>query len=163
MQLFNPIQPLKDAFISRLANEYEAHIFYRNLANWCNNKGYKNAQAYFEAEAASELTHAEKLQAFLNNWGVVYSLPSVSVTDTFDSLPDGIKKAYDIEAALYQAYTSNVNEAENVDRSAYILLLDMVQVQYEAVAEYRTFIDQLETINELDPFQVFMWEKEVFE
>ena len=47
-----------ELLMERLGDEYTAHYFYRNAANWCLDKGYMNAGAFFTAEAASELTHA---------------------------------------------------------------------------------------------------------
>ena len=58
-----PIAPRKlsddivGIFDARLGDEYTAHFFYRNAANWCKNMNYKKAAAYFEAEANSELEH----------------------------------------------------------------------------------------------------------
>jgi ferritin len=163
MELFNPIpQEVTNKLLDRLANEYEAHYFYRNAANWCDNIGYTNAAAFFKNEASDELTHANKLQKFLNDWGIYYTIPSVSVSPTFRNLPDVIDKAYGIEVALYQAYNLNAEEVEEVDKSVYSLLLEMVDIQYNSVAEYRTFIDKLRLINDADKFQVMWFENEIF-
>ena len=52
----------------RLFDEYTAHFFYRNAANFCKGVGYNNAAAFFVQEAANELTHAELLQNYMVDW-----------------------------------------------------------------------------------------------
>ena len=163
MELFNPISDIAPYIIERLANEYEAHYLYANAANWCDNTGYTLAADFFKKEAADELVHAGKLQKFLNNWGVFFTIPSVTVEPKFTSLPDIIKKGYAIEVELYKSYNSDVEQIEKMDKSTYSLLLEMVNIQYDSVAEYRTLIDKLNLIDDTDKFQVFMYEKEVFE
>ena len=51
--------------MERLKDEYTAHYFYRNASNWCKDKAYNKAAAFFAEEAANELTHAEMLQKYL--------------------------------------------------------------------------------------------------
>ena len=38
----------------RIGDEYKAHYFYKNAANWCREKAYFKAATFFEAEAANE-------------------------------------------------------------------------------------------------------------
>jgi len=163
MELYSPIsEKIKGIILERLANEYEAHFFYRNASNWCENIGYTKAAKFYEKEAQDELEHANMLQVFLNDWGVTYTIPSVSVTPKFNGLPDTIYKSYGIEVALYENYDSNAKEFMGIDSSTYKQLMKMVNIQYKSVAEYRTLVDKLALIVEDDKFQVFMFEKEVF-
>ena len=162
MELYNPIsEEIKSMLLDRLTNEYEAHFFYTNAANWCESTGYNKAANYYKEESATELTHAGKLMTFLNNWGVSFTVPSESVTPVFDSLPDTIGKAYAIEVALYKSYCENANTVENAERSTYMLLLEMVNIQYESVAEYRTLLDKLSLYDE-DKTSIKLFEKEAF-
>ena len=39
----------------RLKDEYTAHYFYRNAANWCKGVNYKKAAEFFNSEAEAEL------------------------------------------------------------------------------------------------------------
>ena len=57
-----------DILNSAIAEEYAAHYFYRGAANWCQGVGYTKAAAFYTAEAAAELEHAEKLQKYLVDW-----------------------------------------------------------------------------------------------
>lgn len=158
--MLNPILPHITALTERLKNEYEAHFFYRNAANWCANKGYDKAAAFFAAEAASELTHADKIQKFITDWGNDVSIPAISVSEDFESLPDIIGKAYDIESALYQAYDKCASDLY-VDRSYFNLMLEFVGIQRDSVAEYRTMVDKLDLVGE-DKTSIFIYENEVF-
>ena len=40
-----------DMLNNRLKDEYAAHFFYRNAANWCDDANYKKAAAFFTQEA----------------------------------------------------------------------------------------------------------------
>jgi ferritin len=149
MAYFNPIGTLVPVIIERLQDEYKAHQFYRNLANWCEITGFTKAAAFFSAEAESELTHALKLQQYLNDWNVQYSMPSVATTVNVNTLSQCVNDAYGIEVALYEKYQENAVTALGVDISAFNLLSGMVQIQYEAVSEYLTLIDKLALTNDM--------------
>lgn len=164
MQLFNPIQgAIAPIFQKRLKDEYSAHFFYSDFANWCDNNGYLNAARYFRGEAAAELEHAMKLQKFLNDWGVSYEIERPSSPKIIGSLPEGINMAYDIEVALYEAYNSNAIGFMHTDISAFNLATEMVSIQYESVAEYRTIKDQMRHYDTSDKFQLAVFEHETFE
>lgn len=163
MEMFNPIHALLPTFIKRIANEYEAMHFYRNAANWCDNAGYTKAAAYFSAEAQSEAEHAAKVQSFLNNWGCGYMLPAINTVFTCNSLPAIIREAYGkYEVPLYKAYSADSKAAFDVDKSAFSFIMEMVQIQTDSVAEYRTLIDGLNLINENNKLDVYLYEQSKF-
>ena len=74
--------------IERIKDEYTAHYFYRNASNWCKDKAYNKAAAFFAAEASSELEHAEKIQNYLVNWNVMPIIPPVKMIPSFTNLID---------------------------------------------------------------------------
>jgi ferritin len=148
--------------LARLKDEYTAHKFYRTLANWCDNKGYLNAAKYYANEAEQELVHAQKLQKFLNDWGISYQMPTVADTFEIASLPDGLRKQYKLESDLYIKYNSDAVNSDT-EVSTYQLFLGMVQIQYESVAESKTLLDRLVLIDETNKFQVAWYESEYFE
>jgi ferritin len=163
MENFNPIHSLLPVILKRLQNEYEAMQFYRNAANWCENAGFIKAAAYFAGEAISEQEHATKLQSFLNDWGCRYVLPQISTVFACTSLPEIVRKAYEgFEVPLYKAYNDDARKAFDVDQSAYHLMLDMVQIQRESVAEYLTLIDKLALIDESVKLDVYLYELNAF-
>lgn len=148
------------SLLERLANEYEAHIFYRNASNWCAVKGFSYASKYFADEAKSELTHADAIQEYLTNWNISFSIPSVSVEfDEFTSIRGLFLEALEIEQALYKAYNKDAIECMHIDSSLYNLNLKFVGVQTEAVAEYLNFNDELKMISDSD---LWLWQKENF-
>ena len=149
MEILNPINDIRPAIIARIQDEYKAHLFYRNASNWCEITGFTKAAKYFSAEAESELQHSLKLQNYLNDWNISYAMPTVTVTVSFRSMPDLLRGAYEMEANLYKAYQTDATTAMGIDISAFNLLSEMVQIQYEAVAEYRTLIDKLALTNDM--------------
>ena len=90
------------AMEARLKDEYTAHLIYKNAANWCKNVGYVKAAAFFEAEAADELTHAQKLQDYMVQWNVLPQIPVATVPNAIKSLIDAINGAYVFEYNLLQ-------------------------------------------------------------
>jgi len=93
------------ALEARLKDEYTAHLIYKNAANWCKNVGYVKAGAFFEEEAADELTHAQKLQDYLTQWNALPNIPAEMVPNTMTSLIDCINAAYEFEYGLLLAYS----------------------------------------------------------
>ncbi len=158
MTMFNPIEKFTKVIIARITDEYDAHIFYRNAANWCNNKGYTKAGNYFENEAKEELEHAEKLQNYLNDWGVDYKMPAINNEQEFKSLIDLIGKAYVMESKLYTLYNSTIS---NEDYSFFSLFQEMINIQYKSVASYRTLLDKIKLVG-TDKLSIFLFEKEAF-
>lgn len=149
MEFLNPINDIRPAIIARMQDEYKAHLFYRNASNWCDITGFSKAAAYFAGEAESELQHALKLQKYLNDWNISYSMPTASIQVSFRNLPDLLRSAYELEANLYKAYQIDATGAMAQDISAFNLLSEMVQIQYESVAEYRTLLDKLELTSDM--------------
>lgn len=94
-------------FNERIGDEYTAHYFYRNAANWCRNANYKKATAFFDGEANSELEHAQGLQDYLTQWNLIPSIPSAPSNQSFTSLIDIINKAYNLEYGLFMKYSKD--------------------------------------------------------
>jgi len=102
-----------ELLMERLGDEYIAHYFYTNASNWCLDKGYMNAGAFFAAEAASELEHAEKIQTYLVGWNIIPVIPPVKMLPSFMTLIDVVNKAYTLEYNLLNKYNtdSTMNKA----------------------------------------------------
>jgi len=149
--------------MERLKDEYTAHYFYRNAANWCKDKAYNNAAAYFEAEAASELTHAEKLQKYLVDWNVLPVIAPIKSIPNFANLIDIINKAYDMELGLLMSYNSNSQTIFSMCLSTFDFLQDLRKIQTESVAEYSDLLNAAQLVNVSNPFEVLYFENEYFE
>ena len=70
----------------RIKDEYTAHYFYRNAANWCKNKNYTKAASFFDAESDSELEHAKGLQNYLIDFNIQPTIPQAETNKVFNSL-----------------------------------------------------------------------------
>jgi hypothetical protein len=148
--------------IERLGDEYTAHYFYRNASNWCKDKAYFKAAAYFEAEAASELTHAEKLQNYMTDWNVVPFIPPVKMVPSFSHLIDVVNKAYVMEFNLFTAYNANSAAVFNMDLATFDFLQELRMIQKTAVAEYSDLLNAAQLINVSNNFEVLYYEGKYF-
>ena len=128
----------------RLEDEYTAHYFYRNASNWCEEKAYLKAAAFFAKEAANELEHAQKLQKYLVDWNVIPTIPAVNMQPTFTSLIDIINKAYQLEYNLFLEYNANSAEIFPGDMATFDFLQELRMGQNESVAEYATLLNGAE-------------------
>ena len=147
----------------RLGDEYAAHYFYRQVANYCENVGFLKAAEYFKAEAADELTHAEGLQKYLTDWNVQPTLAPVEPPQKVSGLVDAIEKAYTIEYELYEAYEEiSMDIFNKKDLCTFDFLQQYRAIQRLAVAEYSTFLNQLETIDQEDKNWIYEFEKRAF-
>lgn len=147
----------------RINDEYEAHYFYRQVTNYCENVGYLKAAEYFKGEAEDELKHAEILQKYLTDWNIQPSLAPVSTPEKVTGLVDAIEKAYQMEYDLYEAYEEiSMDIFNKKDLCTFDFLQQFRTIQRMAVAEYSTFINQLETIDSKDKNWVYEFEKRAF-
>lgn len=147
---------------NRLADEYVAHYFYRNAANWCNDMNYKKAAAFFTAEANTELQHAEGLQKYMTDFNIIPEIPSVDTVDTFDTLVDIIYGAYQMELGLMMAYNKDSQLVFGDDITTFDFLTQYREGQKESVVEYNDLINTLELIDKNDKFQVLYFEQTYF-
>jgi len=156
-------QDIANLLNERINDEYAAHYYYRQVANYCENVGYLKAAEYFKGEAADELTHSEGLQKYLTDWNVQPVLSPVEPPQKVMGLVDAIEKAYKMEYDLYEAYEEISME---IFKKNNLCTFDFLQqyrtIQRLAVAEYSTFLNQLETIDQNDKNWVYEFEKRAF-
>lgn len=146
----------------RLGDEYTAHYFYRNASNWCEEKGYLKAAAFFAQEAANELEHAQKVQKYLVDWNIVPTIPAVSMQPTFTSLIDIVNKAYQLEYTLFLEYNANSAEIFPGDMATFDFLQELRIGQTESVAEYATLLNGAELVNIDNKLDVLYYENQYF-
>ena len=148
--------------IERIKDEYTAHYFYRNASNWCKDKAYNKAAAFFAAEASSELEHAEKIQNYLVNWNVMPIIPPVKMIPSFTNLIDIINKAYQLEYDLFTQYNSNSASVFSVDLATFDFLQELRQIQTTSIAEYADLLNAAQLINVFNNFEVLYFEQTYF-
>jgi ferritin len=156
-------QDIANLLNERINDEYAAHYYYRQVANYCENVGYLKAAEYFKGEAADELTHAEGVQKYLTDWNVQPTLMPVEPPQKTVGLVDAIEKAYKMEYDLYEAYEKiSMDIFKKNDLCTFDFLQQYRTIQRMAVAEYSTFLNQLETIDQEDKNWVYEFEKRAF-
>lgn len=146
----------------KINDEYSAHYFYRQVANYCENVGYLKAAEYFKGEAEDELKHAEGLQKYLTDWNIQPELNPIKTPQSVKGLVDAIEKAYEMEYVLYSEYEEISGKIFPKDICTFDFLQQYRTIQRLAVAEYSTFLNQLETIDQTDKNWVYEFEKRVF-
>lgn len=148
--------------IERIRDEYTAHYFYRNAANWCEDKSYKKAAAYFTGEAESELTHAKKVQDYLTGWNVMPFIPPVKMVPSFINLIDIINKAYVMEYNLFLSYNSDSSIVFSTDLATFDFLQELRQIQTTSVKEYADLLNAAQLVNVSNNFEVLYFEQTYF-
>jgi len=155
-------QEVANVLNQRLSDEYAAHYFYRQCANYCENVGYLKAAAYFKDEAADELTHAEGIQKYLTDWNMMPALAPISAPEKVNGLVDVIEKAYELEYELYEAYEAAGKLMLSKDLCTFNFIQKYMEIQRKSVAEYATLLNRLELIDKKDKNWLFEYEHNNF-
>jgi ferritin len=150
------------ALEARLKDEYTAHLIYKNAANWCKNVNYKHAAAFFEAEAADELTHAQKLQDYLTQWNVLPQIPVCAVPNTFTSLVDCINVSYEFEYALLKSYSDLQNAMDGPHPATFNFIQQFVDIQNESVGVFSDLLNGLMLVDVTNKLDLLVFEGEYF-
>ena len=146
----------------RLQDEYTAHYFYRAAHNWCAEKGYKKAAVFFEAEAATELTHAEKVQKYLVDWNVLPTIPAIQMQPQFSHLIDIVNKAYKLEYNLFLQYNSNSASVFPMDIATFDFLQELRVGQTASVVEYSDLLAAAQLVDVSNKLDVLYYEENYF-
>jgi ferritin len=149
-------------FNERIGDEYTAHYFYRNAANWCRNANYKKATAFFDGESNSELEHAQGLQDYLTQWNLIPSIPSAPSNQSFTSLIDIINKAYNLEYGLFMKYSKDQQSLLGVHPATFNFIQKYVDIQNDSVAEYSDLLNALQLVNIENKLDVLIFEDKYF-
>lgn len=147
---------------NRIKDEYTAHFFYRNAANWCEDANYKKATEFFKQEAENELDHAKKLQGYITSWNTLPTLPSVKPSIQFTDLVDIVNKAYVLEYDLFQKYNSDSIELMTKDITTYDFLTEFRKIQYDSVVEYSDLLNALNLVDPNNKFELLYFEQTYF-
>jgi ferritin len=146
----------------RLKDEYTAHYFYRNAANWCRNMNYKKAAEFFENEANYELEHAKGLQEYMDDFNVLPQMPKTETSFSFGTLVDIINQAYEMEYSLMESYNKSSSEIFTSDLTTFDFLQGFRTGQKEAVIEYSDLLNAIVLIDHTNKFEVLYFEQTYF-
>lgn len=147
---------------SGLADEYAAHYFYRNAANWCQGVAYVKAAAFFEAEAAAELEHAQKIQKYLVDWNATPILPAVKFSGEFNGLIDVVNKAYTIEYNLGDKYNEMSSKLFTSHLPTFDFLEEFRTIQVQSIAEYSDLLNAAQLIDVSSKLDLLHYEERYF-
>jgi len=147
---------------ARLGDEYTAYFFYRNAANWCKNVNYPKAAAFFEGEAAAELTHAQGIQDYLTQWNLIPAIPPAPTQVPFLSLIDVINKAYKLEYDLLLKYSEDQQKFFSIHPATFNFIQKYVDYQNAEVAEYSDYLNALNLINTESRLDILFFEDKYF-
>ena len=163
--MVNPIS-LSDAVVNslnaRIGDEYTAHYFYNAAYNWCSDKNYQNAAAFFAAESMAELEHGQKIQKYLVDWNCTPVIPQVETNFSFQSLADIVEKAYQLELDLFNKYMKDSQSIFAIDLATFDFLQGYRQIQTDSVIEYSDLLAALELINVNNKLDVLHFEEIYF-
>lgn len=148
----------------RISNEFTAFAFYRSAENWCSDKGFFLASAYFKEESEEELQHAKGIEKYITDWNVLPKLPKIEFAEiSFASLPEILDKAYKMEYSLYEEYE---NTSGKVFQMGEFCTFDFLQkyraIQNESVIKYSDFLNELEGVDLNSKFELLTLEKKLF-
>ena len=150
------------AMEARLKDEYTAHLIYKNAANWCKNVGYVKAAAFFEAEAADELTHAQKLQDYMIQWNVLPQIPVATVPNTIKSLIDAVNGAYVFEYNLLQSYSQIQVEVDGMHPATFNFIQEFVDIQNHSVGVFSDLLNAIVLVDYNNKLDLLMFEDKYF-
>lgn len=89
----------------RIKGEYYSAYLYYSISNWCDCYGFKKAKEKFRNYGDEELTHARKIEDFVNDKNGKVILQSIPKPPTeFKSLLDVVIKSYEHECTITDAY-----------------------------------------------------------
>lgn len=166
IKILTPIK-LNEAIVTlltdRIKDEYTAHYYYRNAANWCKDANYVKAAAFFEAEAVNELEHAKMLQDYITSWNVVPMILPVTPDSTkFDNLIEIVNGGYKLEYNLLVDYNDISSKLFTIDLTTFDFLQQFRKIQNESVAEYSDLLNAANLINVNNKFEVLYFEGKYF-
>lgn len=156
-------QTVVSILTERIKDEYTAHYYYRNAANWCADANYKKATKFFEDEANNELEHAKKLQDYITSWNVIPVIPPVDPKmANFKNLVEIINGAYKLEYNLLVDYNDSSSKLFTADLTTFDFLQEFRVIQKESVAEYSDLLNALNLIDVNNKFEILYFENTYF-
>lgn len=147
---------------ARIKDEYFAHGLYRAAANWCHDQNYPKAAAFFDADAKTELEHAEMIQKYMTDFNIIPNVEGNKEKFQFSNLLDIIHQAYEFELYLMKEYNKNSSEVFNDDLTTFDFLQQFRKIQQDSVVEFNDLINASNLVNKSDKFQVLYFEQTYF-
>lgn len=145
-------KPVLDGLNEAIGNELYAHTLYLNLANNMQSIGYFGAQKYFLKEAADELTHYQLIVDYINDRGLMASVPAIAKQPEH---PQTLRAAFEISLQaevdleefyvdLYEKCEEEESEGGFGDCVTAIFLQKLIKIQRKAIGQLNDLLSRLD-------------------
>lgn len=132
---------LNDAIHSELF----ASNLYKHVANQLQRLGYFGAQKFFLGESSDELGHYQKIVDYINDRGLVASVPQIEMQDEkVTSLRDALTIGFETEKALGDDYNEWYKQAFAEDVVTAQFLLQYIEHQRKSIGEFSDLLARLD-------------------
>ena len=117
-------QIVLDAVQAQITLEELSSRVYIDMANWCGFAGYSGAQAFFNKRASEELTHRDKIIAFLLDCNYMPKLtpvpaPGYAINSLEDCVKNGLAHEQKVSAAILEIMRKADMEPEDHNAEAF--------------------------------------------
>ena len=126
--------------------EMVASHTYKHLANSMKSIGFFGAEKFFNAECLSELSHYDKLEAFMNDMNEQLEVRSLdAVDDEIGDLMQAFTHAVEMESDLLEEYEFAWEKSSPKMKA---FLKELIDIQVQSVGEYGDLIARLSRTSE---------------
>jgi ferritin len=126
--------------------EMVASHTYKHLANSMKSIGFFGAEKFFNEECLSELSHYDKLEAFMNDMNEQLEVRSLdAIDDEIEDLMQAFTHAVEMESDLLEEYEFAWEKASPKMKA---FLKEMIDIQVQSVGEYGDLIARLSRTSE---------------
>lgn len=134
----------------RIEQEELSSRLYHSMSIWLNDKGYMGAAKAWQTDADGEMVHASWAKEFLLDMGIKPKIPALKEpSQTFEGLPDIIRKSYDHEILVTkQCNDMGIQALKMNNHLLYQLATKYMIEQQEELGKIQTLVDKLEAFGE---------------
>ncbi|ELB5688402.1 non-heme ferritin [Salmonella enterica] len=130
---------------AQLNLELYSSLLYQQMSAWCSYHGFEGAATFLRRHAQEEMSHMQRLFAYLNDTG---NLPVISAVEApvteFGSLDALFKKTYEHEQLITQKINDLVHVAiTSQDYPTFNFLQWYVAEQHEEEKLFKSVLDKL--------------------
>lgn len=143
-------QRVIDILNYRIENEENSSRLYHAMSLWLNDNGFMGAAKTWQNDSNDEMSHAMWAKEYLLDMGIQPKLPALKEPlQTFEGLPDIIRKSYAHEVDVTNQCNTLANEAlKSGDNLLYQLAHKFLVEQQEELGKLQTLMDKLEAFGE---------------
>lgn len=139
-----------DILNMRIKQEEQSSRLYHSMSMWLNDNGFLGASKRWQSDADGEMEHAGWAKEYLLDMGIQPTIPALEQPQqTFEGLPDIIRKSYEHEVVVTNQCNELANQAlKSGDNLLYQLANKYLQEQQEELGKLQNLLDKLEAFGE---------------